>query len=144
EKPAVEQNHHPVRDLLDLGQHMGGHQNGSLAGQLSYEIADGDDLAGIEPTGRLVENEQLRIVEQRLAYGDALPITPRQLPDWNLRHGLELETFRNGSNGESGGASEQPLEIRHELQVFVDPHVIVERRILRHIPDLMSQGEGFG
>jgi hypothetical protein len=32
-------------------------RSGPPASQLSYEITDGDDLAGIEPAGRLVENE---------------------------------------------------------------------------------------
>src|ERR1700751_431563 len=113
---------------------MGGHQNGPPASQLSYEIMDGDDLAGIEPTGRLVEKEERRIVDQRRASGAALPITPRQLPDRDPSHGLELQSLRNGPNGASGGAPEQPLEMRHEPQVLVDPHVIVAWRILRHIP----------
>src|SRR5215469_4281308 len=120
------------------------YQNGLPAGQLAYEIADRDDLAGVEPARRLVEDEQLRVVEQRLADGDPLSIASRQLPDWKARHFFELQTRDNGLDGADGRTPEQPLELRHEPQELHDPHVIVERRVLWHVPDFMSQGERFG
>ena len=77
QQPAVEQDHHPVGNLLDLREHVRGDQHGLPAGKFADEVANGDDLSGVEPAGRLVEHQQLRLIQQRLGDRDALPIAAR-------------------------------------------------------------------
>src|SRR5437763_9762243 len=73
--------HPPLRDderLLagsgDLGKDVGGEYDGVLARERLDELAHLYDLCRIETDGGLVEDEHLRIAEQRLRQPDALPL----------------------------------------------------------------------
>ena len=56
---------------------MRGNEDGLLAGKRADEVANGDDLIGIKSSGRLVEDEQLGLVDERLSDGDTLAIASR-------------------------------------------------------------------
>jgi hypothetical protein len=58
---------------LDLVQDVARHEDGpSLAAQLLHEVHDPPPVHGVHPAERLVEQEHLRIVGQRLRHLDAL------------------------------------------------------------------------
>ena len=63
--PAAIDDQHPAAEQLDLGQDVGREQQGVLASELADQLADGDDLLRVEPDGRLVEDQDLRVVEDR-------------------------------------------------------------------------------
>ena len=65
---------------------MGAEHDRVRAGELLDELARLDDLLGVEARGRLVENQNLRIVKNRLRKPDALPVSLRQLPAMTIRH----------------------------------------------------------
>jgi len=48
-------------------------------------------LIGIERVCRLVEDQQRRVIEQRLRNGHPLPIAPRKLADRHAKHRLEVQ-----------------------------------------------------
>ena len=52
-----------------------------LFAEILDQIAHLTDLVGIKPAGRLVENEQIRFVHQRIRQAHALPITFRKRAD---------------------------------------------------------------
>ena len=57
-----------------------------LAAQRADELAHLDDLHRVEAAGRLVEDQQLRLVHQRLGHADALPVAVRQAEDQLVVH----------------------------------------------------------
>jgi hypothetical protein len=69
----------PARDERDArgrGFHVGddvrGEDDDALAGQIREQVAEADALFGIEPGRGLVDDQELRIVEERLRDADAL------------------------------------------------------------------------
>src|SRR5262249_34483982 len=61
-----------VAKSLDLGKDMGAQNDGVAAAEAPDELADLDDLPGIEAHCGFVQNQQLRIVDQRLGNADPL------------------------------------------------------------------------
>ena len=69
---AVDDRGH-VADLLDLVQQVGGEEDGpAVVDERAHELAELDDAGRVEPVGRLVEDQQLRVGQQ--AAGDAQPL----------------------------------------------------------------------
>ena len=72
----------PVAHLLDLGQQVRGDKYGALlSGHSSDELADLAHADRVQPVGRLVEDQQLRLAEQ--GAGDPKPLlhAERVLPE---------------------------------------------------------------
>ena len=70
----------PLQTIDDLGQDVGRQDHRVLAGQRLDERADLGDLLGVEPDGRLVEDQHVRVGDQRLGQAHALAVALRQLP----------------------------------------------------------------
>ena len=66
---------------LDLGQDVRREQHRVLAAELADERADLADLVGIEPGGRLVENENGRLRDERIGEPHALAVALRKVAD---------------------------------------------------------------
>src|SRR5262249_53270344 len=60
--------------LLDFGKDVGAENNGVVARELAKQLADFDDLLRVEAAGRLVEDEDVGVVDDRLGESDALPV----------------------------------------------------------------------
>ena len=65
--------------LRDLGQDVRAQDDRVIAGELLDQLARFDDLLRVEAGGRLVEDEDVRVVNQRLGEADALAVALRQL-----------------------------------------------------------------
>ena len=65
--------------LLHLGQNVRAENDGVVAGETFDQIACFVDLLGIESCGRLVEDQHIGIVNDRLRQPDALAIAFREL-----------------------------------------------------------------
>ena len=65
--------------LRDLGKDVRAEDDRVIAGQLLDELPRFDDLLRIESGGRLVEDQDIGIVNERLRQTDALPVAFRQL-----------------------------------------------------------------
>ena len=59
---------------LDVGDDMRGEQHDPVLREACEQIAKPHALLGIETNGRLIDDEELRIAEQRLGDCDALPV----------------------------------------------------------------------
>ena len=70
-----------IAGLADLRQEVAGDQQGVLAAQLPDQVAHLDDLHRVQAAGRLVQDQQRRLVHQRLGHAHALPVAVRQAAD---------------------------------------------------------------
>src|SRR2546421_447364 len=71
--PALGHEDHPVGDLLQLAQDVAGHENrDAVGGQGAQEVPQFDPGARVEAGGRLVEQEDAGLVQQRAAQGQPL------------------------------------------------------------------------
>ena len=78
---AVLDDQQAIAGLADLGEDVAGEQDGVLAAQRLDGRAHLHDLHRVEAAGRLVEDEELGLVHQRLRHADALPVAVRQAGD---------------------------------------------------------------
>ncbi len=99
--PAVE-DQHPSAEQLHLGQDVGREQQRVLAAELPDQLADGDDLLRIEPDGRLVENQHLRVVQDRPGEADALAVTFGERADDLASHIARAGSARAPRPGAAG------------------------------------------
>src|SRR5206468_4324887 len=87
-EPSVDQHCHAIGngpgELEVVGDHDGGIAH--AAAQLPDQLADELGIRGIEPAGRLVEQERLRLHAQRTRDADALPHPARQLRRQKAEH----------------------------------------------------------
>jgi hypothetical protein len=73
-QPALVDDHHPVRDLLHLGQRVArDQQRAAFYGEILEEPTEPGDAGGIETVGRLVEHQHSRVPEERGRQPEALP-----------------------------------------------------------------------
>ena len=72
---------HAVAHRLHLGQDVGGQDHAVGARQLADQRADLADLVRVEPDGRLVEDDHVGVVDDRLRDADALLVALGQRAD---------------------------------------------------------------
>src|SRR5204863_5025245 len=90
---TIQQNGYAVRNLFDLAEDMRGYQDGMGGGKGPDQFAHLNDLAWVKAIGGFVQEEQRRVVEQRLGNGDPLAIPARQLPNGCRPHVGEMQTL---------------------------------------------------
>ena len=82
-----------VRDVLHLGQHVRREEDGAAAGRdLLDELVERLLDERVEPARRLVEHEQVGIMEERLHEPHLLTVPPRELLDPPFE--IEIEPAR--------------------------------------------------
>ena len=94
--PAAADDHHPVGDGLDLGQQVRGQQHRAPAvGEAAQQSAHPAHALRIEAVGGLVEDQHLRVAEQRVGEPEALAHAERVLADPPSRSRLvETDEFQ--------------------------------------------------
>ena len=114
---------------------VGAQDDGVIARQRLDELADLDDLLRVEPGGRLVEDEDVRVVDQRLREADALLVALGELRAEAV--GLcrmTLRAIHDGADPRLRCSRERhAFDLGHERQVFRDCHVRIKRRRLRQV-----------
>ena len=84
--PALVDDHHPAAGHRDLGQDVGREHDRVAAGERADQLAGLDDLLRVEAGRRLVEDQHVGVVQDRLGEADALPVALRQLVDQRRLH----------------------------------------------------------
>jgi hypothetical protein len=81
------------REPVDLGQDVARHEHrhATLGGEVSDQLPDLDDAGRIEAVGRLVEHEEIGLVEQGAREREPLEVAKRQRPGAPIRVGLECK-----------------------------------------------------
>lgn len=132
----------PVAGHFRLGQDMGGNQHRMGAAQPLDELADHANLVRVQPDGRLVQDDQLRLMDQGIRQPHPLPEPLGELPDHPPAHFGQPALFHDHIHARARMFAAQAFQPGPELQVFPHPHVIVQRVVLRHIPDAAAHFVG--
>ena len=126
----------------DFGQNVRAQNDGVLAAERVNELADIDDLFGVEPGGGLVEDQHVGAVNQRLRQPDALPVAAREMADDLVPHVPERATLQHGVDAAGDLGAGDSLQPRHEVEKLDDFHFGVERRSFGQIADPLLHLEG--
>ena len=80
DQPTAVDDPDPGRESIDLGQDVARHEDGhaALPGEVTDQLADLDDPGRVEAVRRLVEHEQLGLVEQRPREREPLQVAERE------------------------------------------------------------------
>ena len=104
-----------------------------LPARLRMSCARLDDLLRIEPGGRLVEDQDLGVVDERLRQPDALPVALRQLRAVPIGHVGDVRALHHARHPRLALAGRDALDAGDEVEVLADRHVGVERRRFRQV-----------
>jgi hypothetical protein len=105
--------HHVVGGPRDLAQHVAGHDDRApLAGQVAQRGAQPGRAARVQAVGRLVQDQHLRVAEQRRREAEALPHAERERPDRPPGRGVQAGQVEHlvhppGRNPVRGGQDPQ-------------------------------------
>ena len=103
------------------------------------ELAAGQ---GIGAAGRLVEEQDVRLVQQRGGHGQALLVAARKLAAELAGDGAELELGHRPVDPLATPRAVQAIGAGEEVEVLGDRELGVERELLRHIADLLARRGG--
>ena len=101
--------------------------------ELLDQLAGLDDLLRVEAGRRLVEDEHLGVVEQRLREADALPVALRELAALAVRHVGDPRALHHRGHARLALGPRHALDARAEVEILAHAHVGVERRRLGQI-----------
>ena len=114
---------------------MAAHDHGMALAQALHQIADLDDLDGVEAHGGLVEDDDVGVADERLRDAHALLVALREVLDGTADHLFQpagepraLHLFRHLQ-------ARQALRAGDEVEVLPHGHVAVEGRLLGQVPD---------
>ncbi len=110
--------------------------------QLADEVARLPDLAGVEPVGRLVEDEEFRLVDEGVGESHALAVAFREGADDLALDGGEAAGIHRLVHRGLRLAVDEPLEPGAEAEVFPDAQVGIERHVFRHVADAPTDLDG--
>jgi len=106
-----------------------------LGSEAADHLARFLDLAGVEPGGRLVEEQHLGRAQERLGQAEALAVALRELEDLVTEHLLEPAGGGHALDLGRDGAAPDALHLGHEAQVGRDVERVVEGWTLGKVAD---------
>jgi hypothetical protein len=125
----------PVAEHLHLRQDVGGEQDGRRAAQRLDELAGLPDLVGVEPDGRLIEDEDRRLRDEAVGQRHPLPVPLGEPPDELARHVREGALLKRRPHPLAPSPARDPLEAGAVVQVLLHAQLRVERDVLRQVAD---------
>ena len=132
---AVEHDEHPAAHHFRLRQDVRRNQHRVRAREAFDQLPHRPDLARVEADGRFVQNDQFRLMHQRVRQTDALPVAFRKLADDAAAHVRQAALLHHRRDALAGTPPAEALEPRAEFQVFPHAHFGVQRVVLRHVAD---------
>jgi hypothetical protein len=117
--------------LFDLGQNVGAENDGVVTRELLEQVAYFDDLLGVESAGRLVEDEDVGIVDDRLGEADALPVSFGKLADQLLADVGDRTTADDVVDASGDVAGADSLEFSDKGKILVHLHFRINGRGFR-------------
>ena len=138
---AFGDDHHQLAGLLHLGQDVGAEDDGMLRGQVLDHFAGLDDLVRIESAGGLIQDQNVRVVDDGLGEPDALPVALRELADDLLSHIGHVAAFADFADAALQIGSGQAFKFADELQVVADGHVGIEGGRFGQVADALLDFE---
>ena len=129
--------------MLDFREDVGAQDDGVVAGEAADELARFDDLLGVEAGGRLVENQDIGVMQDGLRQTHALPVALGELADelvLDVANGAAVAHFVDalGRRRRWRGPSAVPTKVRYSLTSMSG----IERRGFGKIADAFLHFEG--
>ena len=124
-----------LADRLHLGEDVRAEDDRVRLPELADEVADLDNLQGVEADRRFVQNNHLGAAEQRLRDADALPVALGQGGDAAVRDLADLDLPDHLADLPVELFAPQPLGLPDKPQVFQRGLVQIERRLLGQVTD---------
>ena len=132
---AVMQNLHAVADRFNLGEDVCRQDHAVRAAEFADQCANVEDLVGIEPDGRFVENDQIGLVHNGLGDADTLLVALGQGADQFPRYIGEAAALHGTRDGLFTARARHAVQSRGQPQIFSDVQFPVQRRCFREIAD---------
>ena len=126
-------NNGALADGFHLLHDVGGEEDGFLLAEVRDEVADVDELVGVEAGSRLVEDEHQRVVHHGLGQADTLAVAFRQGTDFLVCLQAEARLVNHRLDAFVGGFAFQLVHACHKLQVFAHVHVQIQRIVLGQV-----------
>ena len=102
DQAAVVDDRHPLAEVLHLVELVAAEEHAAPGpGLIDQHLADGVDAGGVEPRQRLVQHEQLGVVDQRRRQLHPLLVAMRQRLDLGVPAVGDLQPFEPGVGGSS-------------------------------------------
>ena len=123
--------------LLHLAEDVGAEDDGVVAGEGLEQLADFDDLLGVEAAGGLVEDQDIGVVDDGLGDADALAVAFGQLADQlvaDVAEGAAVDDLVGAALDIGAGDA---FELADEGEVLDDLHFGVERRRFGQVADAL-------
>src|SRR5207302_3613640 len=98
-----------------------------------------DHVDGIEPRLRLVEDDELGVVEQSADELDFLLVALGELLDLGVALLAELEALQPPVDALRHARAATPFDLGKEEQELEDLHLLVEPALIRQIPDPIAR-----
>ena len=89
--------------------------------------------------GRFIEKQNLRFVHQPARHAEALFVTARQFPGWQVDVFFKLEILYRPFDALFPVCAAQPVGSGEKVQVFTGGEIAVEREFLGDITELSSR-----
>ena len=138
--PAVD-DRHAGADLLELGEDVAADQD-RLAErpQFAEQLAQLDARPRVEPRGRLVEEEDRRIVDEGV--GEAEPLLHAAAEGLDVGVALfgEVDQVEQVADHLAPPPRRQPVAAGEEVEVLPDLHVVVDAEGVGHVADDPPRG----
>jgi hypothetical protein len=130
------------RHVLD---DVGGEDNDHVLADLGEEVEEAVALLWVKAGGRLVDDDELRIADQRLSDAEALPHTARKARQRLLAYIPEIDLVEQSLDRRlSVGGGGDALQHRHVIQHVVGRNARIDAEILREITKRPPQPFGLG
>ena len=117
---------------------MARHEHGVLAAELANQLPHFHDLNWVQAGDGLVQDHELRFVDDGLGNADSLLVAVRQRGDRILMTIGERGQLFDRADAPSDVFGRHAAEPRRERQIVPDAHVTVKRRDVREIPDALA------
>ena len=135
DEPPMVQDRDAVADALDVGQDVGGEQDGGLAAQRGDQLQDVPAALGVEGAHRLVQDDDGRLVDERP--GDPEPLAHAA----GVRSGAavgglgEVHAGKRDVDGAGEGRSVQPVQPAEHRELLPAGHPAVRARVLLEVAE---------
>ncbi len=109
--------------MLHFGEHVRGEDHRAVPAERADQAPNLDALVGVETLRRLVEDEQIRSVQDRLRQPDALAESLRELADRPVVHALDPRARDRRVERLAPGESRELAQVGDEGEIVGYQHV---------------------
>ncbi len=112
---------------------MSRQEDDAVAGKVGQQVAEADALFGVETDSRLVQDQQLRVVKQRLRDADALPHAAGVAAKRSPGRADQISKRQQFINAPPRRRRVKPLERSDVLQKLHARQVGIHAEVLREV-----------